>query len=126
MDIKKYTEANREAWNEVIPIHQKSHSRNLKHEFTKKGYSVLDEIETALLKDIGLKGKNVAHLCCNNGRELLSIINIGAASGVGFDISDEAIREANELRELCELNCDFVRTDVYDIDDKYTNSFDLV
>ncbi|MGE5473973.1 MAG: class I SAM-dependent methyltransferase [Ignavibacteriales bacterium] len=126
MDIKEYTEANREAWNEVIPIHQKSSSRNLKQLFTKKGFTILDEIETTLLKDIGLEGKKVAHLCCNDGRELLSVINIGAESGVGFDISDEAIKEANELKEVSGLNCEFIRTDVYDIDEKYTNSFDLV
>jgi len=126
MDIKEFTEANREAWNEVIPIHQKSRSINLNNEFKKKGFSVLDEIETSLLKDIGIRGKKIAHLCCNNGRELLSLINMGAESGVGFDISDEAIKEANELKEISGLNCDFIRTDVYDIDEKYSNSFDLV
>lgn len=56
----------------------------------------------------------------------MSLINIGAESGVGFDISDEAIKEANELKEISGLNCDFIRTDVYDIDEKYNNRFDLV
>ncbi len=126
MNIKEYTEANKEAWDEIIPIHQKGSSRDLKHEFTKKGFTLLDDIETQLLKDINLKGKKVAHLCCNNGRELLSVINIGAESGIGFDISKEAIKEANELRLASGLNCEFVRTDVYDINEKYANNFDLV
>lgn len=126
MDYKKYTEANREAWNEVTPIHQKHRKINLKEEFKKPGYSTLDNTITPKLKEIGLDNKDIAQVCCNNGREVLSIINLGAKYGVGFDISDEVIKEADELKTISELNAEFVRTDVYDIEEKYYNRFDLV
>ena len=129
MNIKKYTDANREAWNEATLKHQEARvakKLDYKKKFSKKGFSTLDNIETARLKAIGLKGKRVAQVCCNNGRETLSLVNLGAKSAVGFDISDEAIKEALELAKISGLNCKFVRTDVYDIGEEYNNSFDLI
>ncbi len=128
-EIKKYTDANREAWNEATLKHQQARAKkniNYKEKFSQKGFSSLDKYERAKLKEIGLKGKRVAQLCCNNGRETLSLINMGAESGVGFDISDEAIKEARELAKISGLNCEFVRTDIYDIGEEYYDSFDLI
>jgi SAM-dependent methyltransferase len=68
----------------------------------------------------------VVHLCCNNGVELLSLKNLGADECVGFDISDEAIKEAGERAAQCRINCQFVRSDVYEIDAEYNNRFDIV
>ncbi|MCD6162378.1 MAG: class I SAM-dependent methyltransferase [candidate division Zixibacteria bacterium] len=126
MELKYITNSNREAWNEVTPIHQKARKVNLKEKFKVEGFSILDKYETEKLVDIPIKGKHVAQLCCNNGSETLSLINLGADSGVGFDISDEAIKEALELAEISGLNCDFIRTDVYDIGEEYYNQFDFI
>jgi len=126
MDIKKYTEANREAWNQAIVIHRQGAKINLFEEFKKPGYFTLDDVVTGKLKMIGINGKSVCQICCNNGRELLSIINLGAKDGVGFDISDEAINEANQLRDVAGLKCEFIRSDIYEIGDKYKGKFDLV
>ena len=126
LDHKKYNEANRAAWNEATLIHQKARKINLQEKFKEKGFSVLDPIETEKLQEFGLEGKKVAQLCCNNGRELLSILNLGAKSGIGFDISDEAIKEANRLQTVSGLDCTFNRTNVYDIDAQYDHSVDLV
>jgi len=41
MDIRKYTNANREAWNEVTPIHQNARKENYEELFRKKGYHKL-------------------------------------------------------------------------------------
>jgi len=126
MDYKQYTDANREAWNEVTPKHQTARKENLMEKFKEKDYNALDPVETAKLLDLGVKGKRIAQLCCNNGKDLLSLLNLGAKSGVGFDISDEAIKEANRLQAISGRDCKFVRTDVYEIDKKYYESFDLV
>jgi len=126
MDIRKYTSANRDAWNEVAPIHQNARKEDYEELFRKKDYSTLDDIITSKLIEVELEGKHVAQLCCNNGREVLSLINMGAQYGAGFDISDEAIKEANELKKSSNLNCRFICCDVYDIDSEYHNSFDLI
>jgi SAM-dependent methyltransferase len=126
MDRREITEANRIAWNEAMPYHQKNRKIDLHQKFKEARASILDPVETEVLQSLGIRDKNVAHLCCNNGQELISIVNLGAKLGVGFDISDAAIQEAGELAEIANANCQFVRTDVYDIDPKWQNSFDLV
>jgi len=126
MDLKKITEDNRKAWNEATAKHQAGRTIDYKAEFARPGYSTLDDILTARLKQIGLEGKNVAQLCCNNGRELLSMLNLGAQSGIGFDISDAAIAEAKDYAAVAGTAAEFVRTDVYDIGSEYHNRFDLV
>ncbi len=126
MDHRKIIEANRKAWNEVLPYHRKSRRIDLHKEFTRPGFSVLDDIITAKLNEIGLDGKTIAQLCCNNGRELLSLINLGAKRGVGFDLSEAFINEANELKDISGLDCTFVETNVLDIGEEYRGKFDLV
>lgn len=126
MKRSDYTTANRAAWNEVAPIHRQETFERLLESFRQAGYSHLDSIESALLKKIDLTGKDVAQLCCNNGRELLSIKNLGAGRCVGFDISEEFISQARELAKVGSIDCEFVRTDVYDIPKDFTDSFDLI
>ncbi|PKK83005.1 MAG: hypothetical protein CVT49_10700 [candidate division Zixibacteria bacterium HGW-Zixibacteria-1] len=126
MDRKKIIEANREAWNEAIQKHQQARGDELKNGFARKGFSILDETITEKMKQLRIEGMDAAQLCCNNGRELLSMINLGAKSGVGFDLSDDAIKEADELAAIAGANCKFVRTDVLEIGPEYNNSFDLI
>ncbi|MCP4126693.1 MAG: class I SAM-dependent methyltransferase [Gammaproteobacteria bacterium] len=126
MSRKEYTDANRIAWNEAGPIHKASTFEELKHAFTKPDYSYLDEKESNLLRDIGIEGKSVAQLCCNNGRELLSVKNMGAGRCVGFDISAEFIAQAKEFNKVAGHDCEFLATDIYDIPDAYNGQFDLV
>jgi len=126
IDLKQYTEANRAAWNEVAPLHQQAAKEKWDKAFQQPGYTCLDQVELDWLKRLGVRGKAVAHLCCNNGVELMSIRNLGAARCVGFDISDAAIREASRRAAECQIDCQFVRTDVYDIGSEYENQFDLI
>ena len=124
--IKHYTQSNRKAWNEVNPIHQRNRITNPKEDFKEKNHSVLDQLISKKLWELPIGGKTVAHLCCNNGVETLSLVSLGANSAIGFDISDEAIEEAKELAAISGINANFVQSDIYDIDEKYYNSFDLV
>jgi len=124
--FKKYTEANRDAWNEVMPRHQKIARERWDNAFMQPGFVCLDEVELELLKQIGVEGKNVVHLCCNNGVELLSLKNLGANQCVGFDISDIAVQEATERAEQCQIGCQFIRSDVYEIGPEHENRFDMV
>ena len=126
MNTTNYAERNREAWNQVTPIHQQNRKTNLAEAVQSASFSVLDEIETTIHQKLGIEQKRIAHLCCNNGQELISLLKLGAATGVGFDIADEAIKEATLLGSLSKTNCEFVRTNVYEIDPAYFHQFDLV
>lgn len=125
MKREDYTEANRVAWNEAAPVHARRNFERLRREFARPGFSCLDPIETAILRGFGLEGKSVVQICCNNGRELLSIKNLGAARCVGFDISDAFIDEARALAKAGSIDCTFVRSDVYAIPAEYDASFDV-
>lgn len=126
MDKRDYTAANRQAWNEAAPVHAGHNFEKLLKSFAQPGFSCLDKTETAILNEISVKDKAVAQLCCNNGRELLSIKNLGAGYCVGFDISDGFIDQARKLAEAGSIDCEFLRTDVYEIPETYTHKFDLV
>ena len=121
-----YTERNREAWNEAASVHRKNRKINYCELFKIKNYYALNATLSSLLKKIQLSDNAVAQLCCNNGRELLSIVNTMSASGVGFDISDEFIAEAIGIAKSADLNCRFVRTDINHLTNKYDNNYDFV
>lgn len=124
--LKEYTQANRAAWNEVMPKHQSAACEHWDQAFLQPGFVCLDAVEQDLLAQLGIRGKSVAHLCCNNGVELLSMKNLGAAECVGFDISDLAIAEAESRVQDSHLDCQFVRSDVYEIGCEYENRFDVI
>jgi len=125
-DRRRFAEDNRIAWNQAAEKHFAAQAGKYRQLFQQPGYSCLDATITAKLQKIGLAGKAVAQLSCNNGRETLSLINLGAQSAVGFDISDEFIAEAQVLAKIANLPATFVRTDVYDIAHAYDRQFDLV
>src|SRR6056297_3454033 len=127
MDIKQYTNANKVAWNEVMPKHQKARKQALDKLFAQTGY--IEQTDQELLKifdQIKISDKDVIHLACNNGTELLSIKNMGANRCVGVDISECAIEEAAERAKNSNIDCEFICSDVYDIPKEYFNSFDVV
>lgn len=126
MQRKEYTDANRVAWNQAGPQHKASTFEVLKQAFSDPAYSYLDSEESRILREIGIAGKAVAQLCCNNGRELLSIKNMGAGRCAGFDISDEFVEQARELNRHAGRDCEFLACDVYEIPEQYNRAFDLV
>lgn len=126
LNLKTITESNRQAWNEVMPRHQQAARARRDAAFMQPGYTCLDEDELAEWARVGIAGKDVAHLCCNNGVELMSLKNLGARRCVGFDISDEAIAEAAARAVLCGIDCQFIRTDVYEIGAEHDGQFDVV
>jgi SAM-dependent methyltransferase len=125
-ELKRYTESNRAAWNEVMPYHQRVAKEKWDRLFSQPGYACLPANEIELLQNYGIDGKSVAHLCCNNGVELLSLKNLGAAECFGFDICDTAIEEAAERARGIGIDCQFVRSDVYEIGAEYEARFDMV
>lgn len=81
----------------------------------------------AELTAIHFKGRTVAQFCCNNGRELLSLMQLGAQKGVGFDIAENIVQQAKETAAKAGIdNCEFVTANILDIDSRYHNKFDFV
>jgi len=125
-ELRAYTQANRRAWNEAARVMGAQRLPQLRQAFAVPGHSTLDATAAAELRRLGLAGKRVAQLCCHNGTDLLSVLALGAAGGVGFDIAENAIAEARELAALAGADCRFIATDLYDIDHEFDASFDLL
>lgn len=79
------------------------------------------------LKKIDLQGKTITQFCCNNGRELLSIMQLDPAYAVGFDIAENIIEQAKETAsKIGENNCKFVACNIMEIDESYYGKFDFI
>jgi len=127
---KELTEKNREAWNEALLYHQKARKNWLYDGFENPDFTTFnrdgDDILIENIKKINLQDKTIAQLPCNNGRELLSLMKFGAKRGIGFDISDTAIAEAEKLKIISNLNVEFNRTNILEINDIHKNTIDFI
>lgn len=122
-----YITNNKEAWEEAFDRRKLNWGDdNYKTLLTEKlpffNPDVVHELEK-----IDFKGKAVAQFCCNNGRELLSLMQLNPNYGVGFDIAENIITQAKETATKANItNCDFISTDILDIDEKYHDCFDFI
>jgi SAM-dependent methyltransferase len=128
--LREEMERNRIAWNEAMEYHQKAKGRTLAEGFADCSFTVfnrpVDMLVLRKLKSIGLEGKVIAQLPCNNGRELISLMRLGAAGGFGFDISDKAIDEAKELAKVAGVEAEFERINVLDIGNEHNEKLDFI
>lgn len=125
-EARAQMEANREMWNATARVHERASLEKLLERVEAPDFSTFDLVERRIFDQIGLEGKDVAQLSCNNGRELISCKKAGAKRCVGFDISDAFVAQAKRLARASGLDVDFVRANVYDIPESYNESFDIV
>lgn len=126
MKTRDYTAANLEAWQEVADLHREQNLAQLKVDFSRPGHSCLKEVDTTRLLALGVAGKDVAQICCNNGRELVSVKNLGAARCVGFDGAVGFIEQAREINDAANQDCEFACCDIHDIDPAFNEAFDII
>jgi len=123
-----YIKSNKEAWEEAFDKRLSGwgddHYKCLKSE----KFAFFNDDMKAELENIDLKGKSIAQFCCNNGRELLSLVKSGAAKGgVGFDIAENILEQAKEMAEKADIsNCIFVNCNILEISENYHEQFDLI
>lgn len=125
-DTPDYAEANRAMWNTTADVHARAALPQLLAAVAQPDFSTFDFVEKRVFAELGLEGKDVAQLSCNNGRELISCKKAGAARCVGFDISEGFIAQGQELARVGGVDVSFVRTNVYDISRDYDSRFDVV
>lgn len=126
MKNQKVSEVNRIAWNEAAPIHMQYTFDAVVESLNSPEGGCLDEVALDILSRLGVRDLSVTQLCCNNGRELITIKKLGASNCVGFDISDGFIEQAKRLVQCCGIPCEFVRSDILDISHDFDAGFDLV
>ena len=120
-----YVTANKAAWEEGFEKHQAGY-RGDPVERLRQGEPFLAKALCAALTELDVSGKAVAQFCCNSGRELLSVVRMGAAHGTGFDIAENFIEEGQRLAREADLSADFVATDLHAVDPSYADRFDIL
>jgi SAM-dependent methyltransferase len=120
-----YVRANKAAWEEAFEAHQAGYRSDPVDRLRQGDLFLEPELVTAL-REIDVTGKAVAQFCCNNGRELLSVMRMGAEHGTGFDIAENFAEEGRRIAREAELAADFVATDILAVDDAYANRFDVM
>lgn len=125
--MKDYIQGNKEAWEEAFGMRDAHWGENIVEKVNAADYGFFNKDMEKALRGVDCKGKSVAQFCCNNGRELLSLVKSGnAKNGVGFDIAENQIAFAREKAAALNLPCEFVAKNILDIGNEYFGRFDVV
>lgn len=125
--MDKYIEGNKAAWEEVFDKRDASWGADITERIKNEDYPFFYEETKEILKELDTEGMTIGQFCCNNGRELLSLVKCGRAKkGIGFDIAENQVAFANGKAKELKLPCEFVAVNIYDIDDGYRDQFDIV
>ncbi|KGF68655.1 methylase [Hoeflea sp. BAL378] len=127
-DDERAIEANRLAWNASALRHRESDAwRRQLSGFAEASFSTFDPVITRTLLQNGVEKARAVQVGCNNGREVLSMLALGAAHATGIDQSDAFIVQAEELRAVSPHGgqARFVRANVYDLPGDLAAGFDL-
>ncbi|MCC5910106.1 MAG: class I SAM-dependent methyltransferase [Clostridiaceae bacterium] len=121
-----YISNNKEAWEEAFNQRSKSWGNDISYRLKNEDFPFIEKVLVNELWNSDFTNKAVAQFCCNNGRELFSIMKFGATRGVGFDIAENMVAFANETAKELGVNCTFIATDMLKIDEQHHNSFDYI
>lgn len=125
-DIKQITESNREAWDVSASSHAASDAwQSLVAGFADPAFSTFDRTIANHLTKLPISGKTVVQVGCNNGREVLSAMSLGATHGLGIDQSQKFLDQAEALNRIAHKNCQFLCTDIYDLPADTPRDFDV-
>jgi SAM-dependent methyltransferase len=125
---KEYTEANRIAWDEAASRHAAHNNEALFAAVRDPSYVSFDGEILTTLQSVGVAGRHVIQLGCNNARETLSLRNLGAARCVGVDASVEFLAHGREMLRIAgaETQVELLEADVYRLPQEYRGAFDMV
>ena len=122
-----YIQGNKEAWEEAFEHRHPSWGDDVYRRLLDERLPFFCPDVVAELEKIDFKGKKIAQFCCNNGREILSLLQLGAESATGFDIAENILDQAADTAKKANINnCEFVACNILDIPQKYHSSFDFI
>jgi SAM-dependent methyltransferase len=116
-----YKSINKALWDAKTVVHLNSEFYD--NQSFLAGRNTLNEIELDLLGDV--TGKNILHLQCHFGQDSISLARMGAKV-TGVDISEAAIKAAQDLAKQTGTDANFVCCDVYDTPKYVLDKFDIV
>lgn len=125
-NIRHVIEQNQQTWERAAAAHAEDALADTRRHLQRgEGYYVDAHLRRAL-REIGVAGKAIAQFNCNNGRELISVLQLGAAHGYGFDISERYVEQARSLAGGTGVRAEFVAANIYDIPSAYDGVADVI
>lgn len=121
-----YITHNKAAWEEAFNHRTPGWGENVPQNIQADSAFYIHPGIRPLMDTLDLSGKTIAQFCCNNGREILSVCKHYNMSGVGFDIAQNLIDQANAHNEHLKQPCSFVCKNILEINSSYYDSFDMV
>ncbi|TFY91249.1 class I SAM-dependent methyltransferase [Pseudomonas nabeulensis] len=123
---QKAIACNKDAWDQSASLHKATDTwSTLLKSVGDPGFSCLDPTISGVLVEIGVADKDVVQLCCNNGRESLSLYGLGARSVVGVDQSRAFLQQACELAALSPHTPEFIESDIHHLPPQLHERFDI-
>lgn len=124
MPLDKYRQANRDNWDDRVPIHVVSDDYDVaRFKSDKEHISDVVAFDAPLVGDVN--GKSLLHLQCHFGQDTLSWARLGA-SVTGIDFSSKAIEAAKQLNADAGMSGRFIETELYDTPNVLDEKFDIV
>jgi SAM-dependent methyltransferase len=118
--------SNKAAWDQSASLHKTTDTwATLLKSVSNPEFSCLDPTITGVLQSLGVAGKDVVQLCCNNGRESLSLYGLGARSVVGVDQSGAFLQQARELANVSPHHPEFIDSDIHHLPAYLHERFDI-
>ncbi|WP_159575169.1 class I SAM-dependent methyltransferase [Microbacterium sp. 8M] len=126
IDWQKARDANRENWDDRVPLHVEAYGLDAFDDPAHLSDVVrTDAAALAPFLPQGFAGLDVCHLQCHIGTDTLSFARLGAHV-TGVDFSAPALEAAAALAARMGLDADWVETDVLDAAAAVGSEFDLV
>lgn len=119
-------EQNRRTWEQAAAAHAEEGLQETRERLLRGDGAYADARLRAALDEVGLQGRAIAQFNCNNGRELISALQLGAARGYGFDISEQYVELGRSLAADCGVDAEFVAGSIYDVPPTYDGTADVV
>lgn len=120
-------ETNKAAWEEAFSLRVNGFGDNHAQRLQTEPFPFLQPVFIHAVRSMRLEGASIGHFCCNNGRELMSLVkNTHAAEGVGFDIAANILAQARGIAAQTGIPCTFVEGDVCETAIGYPARFDLL
>lgn len=123
---QQVVEQNLKAWNEVAPRHAEHNLASTKELLSTTTAHYVDSVLREHLEELGLDGSVIGQFNCNNGRELISAVQLGAKKGYGFDFSPEFLGQARSLAAVSGVDVEFVETNIYETPAAYDATIDIM
>lgn len=123
---EKAIASNRDAWNDSARHHKDTPEWQAR--LTAVGdadFCCLDDTLRGLLEHVGVDGKDVVQLGCNNGRESISLFALGAHRVVGVDQSEAFLDQAQELASRSPHAPEFIEADIHHLPRELHSRFDV-